>query len=190
MIIRSDRLRSYPLALAGLARFAAVGLAVVILLTSCSDGEAASEDRRVNATGYSTEFSIAVPPGWQAASTKLTGRAETELAVGTFKLVPTPNSSCPSRAFEDLGPKDTLIMVWEIGANDDLPGRPKHFTATLDWNSGVICAQFAERGTVGVFSFRERGRGFAVWLVVGDDLPDHRRATAYRILDSLEVRPY
>lgn len=164
------------------------GVALVLVLAgalilSGGDGDGSSDEQeRVEANG----LSVAYPSGWNAAEADLTAVFVNELAIGTYRLESTPRSSCPVRAFESLGKRDALIMIWEMGSGD-LSARPDRFGDDLDWSSRVLCAEYAGRGTVRVLHFRENGRAIHVWLVVGRDAPAERRSEAYRILDSLKV---
>lgn len=147
---------------------------------SASDGTELTH--RIEAQGVS----IAYPPSWTAAKARLSGTFVSELAVGTFRPQPTPRSSCPRRAFQKLGYRDVLIMVWEMGSGD-VPPRPAHFDATLDWSPRVLCSQYARRGTVRVLHFKEKRRTMFVWLVIGQKASAVVEAEAYRILDSIKV---
>ncbi|MEX0666668.1 MAG: hypothetical protein WD598_18105 [Acidimicrobiia bacterium] len=155
-----------------------------------NQGSVVAAQRSWTTRAGSHGVSVAYPPGWDAAGRPLTtpGDPADALAVGTYALRSTPNSSCPMRAFEDLGLTDVLITayVYAVPQTRDLPVRPDRFGPNLDWGS-AICGDRAENGTLLALSFQEAGRHIFVQLLLGEEVSAAREAEAYRILDMLVV---
>jgi hypothetical protein len=94
----------------------------------------------------------------------------------------------PTAARDHLPATGAFIFAWEYGRPSpfgpirsyDFPSRPKHFRLT----------RFAEYECLGasyMIRFREAGRFFQVHIAFGRRATAATRATALRVLDSLDV---
>ena len=162
---------------------------VALLLSVLTlSGTAQAGWRTFSANGISVRY----PPGWFATRQPLTPVTSPPqiLAVASYPLPRNDRGAdgCePKEALERMPPTGALIFGWEYGsitgrALRHFPTRPKHFTLTS-------FARYECLGPSYMLRFRQAGRFFQIHIAFGKRAGGATRATALRILDSLQVRP-
>ncbi|HJY31533.1 MAG TPA: hypothetical protein VJ573_01425 [Actinomycetota bacterium] len=154
-------------------------------------------------------FTVDLPAGWLASEEAINPWVSSPreiLAVATYPLrrggEAVVDFQLPSRAVEDLGPKDVLIWLNESDGPGDFAERPARFGPCEpcggdDWTR--LCAEptgdtprlSLPRIHAWWFGFADQGRGFYVFVGMGEHaFQDPERAQqAWEVLDSLRFLP-
>lgn len=167
------------------ARSIALG-AIVLVLGAC----ASSSSKTFRDDGVSVRY----PSDWHAtrrALTPVTSPVQV-LAVASYAL---PHGKAgadgcsPKEALDRLPPNGVVLFGWEYDRpalagvrKSDFPPRPEHFV--LKGPTGFECL-----GPSYVVHFRQAGRLFQIHVVLGPKAGADERATALKVLDSLQVSP-
>jgi hypothetical protein len=144
-------------------------------------------------TTFATDdLTVALPTGWQAASTSLTPNLvmpREVLAVGTYPLRYRKGGCAhvPVSALEDLPPQGAFVSLFETRVSTTFPPRPRRFGASLGGRSEAQACTPAGHFTDHWFSFKDHGRAFYALVAFGPKATAKTRATAWHILDSLKV---
>ena len=167
-------------------RLLAAALVAVLLASGC----ASSSLKTFRDDGVSVRY----PAEWHATRRPLTPVTSPVqvLAVASYAL-PQGNAGAdgcsPKEALDRLPPNGVFLFGWEYDRpglagvhRSDFPRRPDHFD--LRGPTGFECL-----GPSYVVTFREAGRLFQMHVVLGPEAGADERATALRVLDSLEVSP-
>jgi hypothetical protein len=174
------------------------------LVTGACTGEPAPHPSRTpepGATGgwvtkvdEAAGFTVSYPASWHLARTSLTPTLTSPLeifSVGTYRL--RPGGLCaqfPSRAIDDLGPRDALVSVQESSPVAGI--RPISFRPTLfgptdgkgrDESPG--CIRTPKEFTHRWIPFESDGRAFYAYVAMGIDVSRSTRRSAWGVLDSL-----
>jgi hypothetical protein len=167
----------------------------VLVLGGCDTGKTAPARQALVSGGVTIEL----PPGWQPAKSTLTPNLQDPkevLAAGTYPLRYRPNdcAQVPVSALKDLGPDDAFLELEERArssdsSSDDFPPRPRHFGPTLGGPSEAADCVPGKRITDHWLNFSDRGRRFYALVAFGPAAPKKTQDEAWRMLDSLKVRP-
>jgi hypothetical protein len=134
-------------------------------------------------------FTVSYPASWHLAKTSLTPILSSPheiFSVGTYPLV--PGGLCaqfPSKAIEDLGPRDALVSVQEASPFQGI--RPTLFGPTdgtgRDESPG--CTHTPKEFIHRWIPFASDGRAFYAYVAMGVDATRSTRRSAWGVLDSL-----
>ena len=133
------------------------------------------------------------PLDWVRAEEPLIGQVEgvQELfSVGTFAMTPgvADCETLPGRALESMGPGDALVTLQEVSTTEGFGPRPQAFGPTKgDAIDSVDCLARPEQLSLEVFTFSEAGRDFRAYVAFGSEVPEERKRSALRVLDSFLV---
>jgi hypothetical protein len=175
-------------------RRAVLAPVVVLLVASSCAAEAGAGARAAppapKRVGHDS-VSVVLSAGWRLASRSLTPKlvAPREvLSAGTGRLPVGGGPVCgdaylPARAVRALRPGDALVSLQESAPSRAFPRRPRTFRRP---SGDLGCAVSIESHWI---PFRDGGRGFYAFVAIGRDAAPGTRAAAWRILDSLRVRP-
>jgi hypothetical protein len=169
-----------------MARLLGVALVGLLLASGC----AASSSKTFRDEGISVRY----PSNWHATRRTLTPVTSPVqvLAVASYALPEGragADGCSPKEALERLPANGVFLFGWEYDRpalagvqRSDFPPRPDHFV--LKGPTGFECL-----GPSYVVTFREEGRLFQIHVVLGPKAGGDERATALKVLDSLEVSP-
>src|SRR5690348_10242518 len=143
-------------------------------------------------TFHHDHISIRYPRAWYATSARLTpvtGPAEL-LAVASYRL-PSGDQGAdgcePKQALAHLPPTGVFIYALDYGdlqgttgALRAFPPRPRHFILPRIFSSGCLGPSY-------LFRFREAGRFFQVYVVLGTHATPSTRSNALQVLDSFRL---
>lgn len=133
------------------------------------------------------------PLDWVRTEEPLIGQVEgvQELfSVGTFAMTPgvADCENLPGRALESMGPGDALVTVQEVSTTEGFGPRPQTFSPTKgNAFDSVDCLARPEQLSLEVFTFSEAGRDFRAYVAFGSEVPEERKLSALRVLDSFLV---
>jgi hypothetical protein len=133
------------------------------------------------------------PLDWVRAEEALIGQVEgvEELfSVGTFAMTPgvADCEDLPGRAIKSMGPGDALVTLQEVSTTGGFGPRPQAFGPTKgDAIDSVDCLARPEQLSLQVFTFSEAGRDFRAYVAFGNEVPEERKLSALRVLDSFLV---
>jgi hypothetical protein len=170
-----------------MSRLLAAALLAVLLASGC----ASSSSKTFRDDGVTVRY----PSSWHATRRTLTPVTSPVqvLAVASYAL-PRGNAGAegcsPKEALDQLPPDGVFLFGWEYDRpglagvrRSDFPPRPEHFELKGRIGSSECF------GPGYVVTFRQAGRLFQIHLILGPKAGDDERATALKVLDSLEVSP-
>jgi hypothetical protein len=144
------------------------------------------------------DLSLFYPADWHLAGTDLTpevGDPAHVVALGTFSMAPADHNctNVPVNALEALTPADAFVAIREQLSGYGGPPRPPRFDATsgtdLTEGDARVCLGHPLAGNGRWIDFDDGGRDFLALVAVGAEATPARRAQAFDILNSFEVRP-
>ena len=173
----------------------ALAVLALLALAACAEEPAATSQLAEGDRGVAVEL----PAGWHLADERLTPNLTDPVEVLAAATVPlryreTGCAHVAGAALEDLGPQDAFLTLQERGydhrsAWPDFPPRPDRFGPRLGERSEASYCVPAARFTDHWFGFSESGRRFHVLVAFGPEAPEHVRAEAWAVLDSLRIDP-
>jgi hypothetical protein len=176
-------------------RFVLGAAVVMLVLAGCSDAKHRSQPRST----YSRQgVTVELPSGWHSARANLTPNLGPDphevLAVASYPLRYRPHQCAqfPVSALEDLGRSGALVELEERkagAARSEFPPRPAHFGPGLGGPSEATACAPAVRMFERFFGFSDRRRHFYALVAFGPAASNATKDAAWRVLDSLKVRP-
>jgi hypothetical protein len=137
-------------------------------------------------------FSIDSPSTWERALQPLTSELSSPaeiFAAGTFPPRPDGNScsNWPVNAIQDLGPTDAFVWIAEAAPGGGLPPRPARFAD--EQPDPQMEARFCLSDPNKPFTqwwipFTQGNRNFYVYVAMGNDISDARRAETWNVVGS------
>jgi hypothetical protein len=175
------------------ARRAIPVLLLVTSLSACgAHSKAADRQQWTTYKDAAHAFTVSYPSAWHRATRSLTPHLTDPheiLTLATYDLRRSRHPRCahvPEQAVKDLGDADVLITVQERRGPSGFPPRRK--PTDLGAAAPVEASECAGRsGQIEEhwLTFRDRGRGFHVYVAFGRHAPTTLRDEARRVLDSL-----
>lgn len=172
-------------------------VALGLLLAACGSSPPSGAERLPSGwTRYHDRdrgYSVSYPRTWYRAKKTLTpylAAPREILSLGTYPLRPGGErcAQFPVNALEDLGPADAFLSVLEFSAPPTVlyRRRPAHFSLALgDASEAPDCLTGPVRLVDRLIPFRDGGRAFYAFVVLGRSAPDQTRRAVLEILDSL-----
>lgn len=176
-------------------------LAAAVPLAGCGGADrAAPKPARPAATRLTAHgLTVALPAGWRAARTNLTPHLvdpREQLSVATFPLRyrDTQCAQFPGSALADLGPRDALVTVQEVGEGRAVlfparPARLQDIDGAVTLSEVHACTPGGGRYADRWLSFSDGGRNFYALVAIGPSATAATRRAAWRILNGLRVDP-